>query len=146
MAHKYQHLFFTVGIILKVLSFETFGNEPFCLLIIPFQIKKQIIEYFLLTSSQEMIGDSKYYSKLYCEAKPIRNVELEINREKPGYKRPEALSYVNVVDNNSYTKQKLIIMEARKQQIMVIKMPVSGLWWNSQVTDRPRWKEAVRSV
>ena len=55
-----------------------------------------------------------------------RNVELEINREKPGYKRPEALSYVNVVDNNSYTKQKLIIMEARKQQITVIKNTV--LW------------------
>ena len=63
-----------------------------------------------------MIVDSKYYSSLLC-IKPIRNVELEINREKPAYKRPEALSYVNVVDNNSYTKQKLIIMEPRNNKL-----------------------------
>ena len=48
---------------------------------------------------------------------PIRNVELEINREKPAFKRPEALSYVNVVDNNSYTKQKLIIMDPRHNKL-----------------------------
>ena len=63
-----------------------------------------------------MIVDSKYYSNLLC-IKPIRNVELEINREKPAFKRPEALSYVNVVDNNSYTKQKLIIMEPRNNKL-----------------------------